>query len=139
MTEYYAAIWELSVFCRFYGRIIPVNEDANGYMQRFHTSTRNEDIDDLYVSFNAKMKPMTFMQLVSNAKDLYVIGHGKAEEDYKGSVFYSKYTLFTSEQIKQLSWKTIEYVGMHAWGTLLNNGQAVIINKDDYLDLSEQT
>ena len=101
MSEYNAAIWKLSVFCGFYGRIIPVKEDANGYMREFHTTTRNEDIDDLYVSFNANMKPMTFMQIISS-KDLYVIGHGQAEENYCGSVFYSKYTLFTKEQIKIL-------------------------------------
>ena len=135
MTEYYAAIWQLSIFCGKYGRIVPVNEDANGFMTRFHTYTRNEDIDDLYVDFNVEMKPMTFMQIMKDSRDLYVIGHGIAEEDYRGSVFYSKYTLYTNDQIKKLSWKTIEYVGMHAWGTLINNGQAVIINKDDYLDV----
>lgn len=133
MSEYNAAIWKLSVFCGFYGRIIPVKEDANGYMREFHTTTRNEDIDDLYVSFNANMKPMTFMQIISS-KDLYVIGHGQAEENYCGSVFYSKYTLFTKEQIKQLLGKTIVFVGMHSWGSLLDQDQAVIINKDDYLE-----
>lgn len=133
MSEYNAAIWRLSVFCGFYGRIIPVKEDANVYMREFHTTTRNEDIDDLYVSFNANMKPMTFMQIISS-KDLYVIGHGQAEENYCGSVFYSKYTLFTKEQIKQLLGKTIVFVGMHSWGSLLDQDQAVIINKDDYLE-----
>lgn len=137
MVQYNAAIWNLSVFCGIYGRIIPVNEDSKGYMKRFHTTTRKEDVDDLYVDFNADMSPMTFMQLISSSRDLYVIGHGKAEEDYRGRVFYSKYTLYTNDQIKRLNWKTIEYVGMHAWGTLRNSGQAVIINKDDYLDLSE--
>lgn len=114
MSDYNAAIWKLSVFCGKYGRIVPVNEDSNGLMRRFHTSTRNEDIEDLYV-----------------------IGHGEAEEDYRGSVFYSKYTLFTGEQIKQLNWKTIKYVGMHAWGTLQDCGQAVIINKNDYFNANE--
>lgn len=75
-----------------------MNEDSNGLMRRFHTSTRNEDIEDLYVDFNDKMDPMSFMQIVSS-KDLYVIGHGEAEEDYRGSVFYSKYTLFTGSRL----------------------------------------
>lgn len=136
MSDYNAAIWKLSVFCGKYGRIVPVNEDSNGLMRMFHTSTRNEDIEDLYVDFNDKMDPMSFMQIVSS-KDLYVIGHGEAEEDYRGSVFYSKYTLFTGEQIKQLNWKTIKYVGMHAWGTLQDCGQAVIINKNDYFNANE--
>ena len=52
-----------------------MNEDSNGLMRRFHTSARNEDIEDLYVDFNDKMDPMSFMQIVSS-KDLYVIGHG---------------------------------------------------------------
>lgn len=113
MAQYNASIWNLTNFCGIYGRIIPVNEDANGYMKKFHTTTRKEDVEDLYVNFNTEMNPMTFMQIVSSSRDLYVIGHGKAEEDYRGWGFYSKYTLFTNDQIKQLNWKTIEYVGMH--------------------------
>lgn len=130
--NYYAAVWQLSLFCRFYGRAIPVGE-KNGVFVKFHTYTRNEDIDDLYVEFNNNIEPMSFMDLVADSSHLYVIGHGDAEEDYGGSVFYDKYTLFTEEQIKEMyERKAIHFKYGSSLESLIEQGQAIIYNKEEY-------
>ena len=130
MTNSYACIWCLTDFCRFYGRVIPVNE-RDGVFTKFHTYTRNEDIDDLYVSFNEELEPLSFMQIVAMSRSLYVIGHGEPWSEW-GRTFYPKYTLFTKEQISSLCDKSIFFRG----GTvedLFSSGQAIIFNYEDYL------
>jgi hypothetical protein len=126
-----AAIWELSLFCKFYGRIIPENQDQNGCFSRFHTSTRNPDIDDLDVSFNEKLEPMNFNQLLILSRGLFVIGHGDSWNDY-GRVFFEKYTLFSREQIKQLHETSIKFFDGNTLESFFESGQAVITNCDDY-------
>ena len=59
-----AAVWRLSSFCQFYGRVIPVDQKSDGKFSKFHTYTRNPDIDDLYVKFNEELEPMNFQQIV---------------------------------------------------------------------------
>ena len=130
--DYYAAIWQLTLFCRFYGRAIPVNE-KNGMFTRFHTNSRNEDIENLYVEFNNAIEPMSYMDLVVDSSRLYVVGHGNAEEDYGGSVFYDKYTLFTEEQIKEMyKNRSIHFKDGSSLESLMERGQAVVYNKEEY-------
>ena len=94
------AIWKLSTFCGFYGRVIPYyphnNEDEK--FNAFHTYTRNPDMDDLKVSFEPNLKPMTFMQLVADTStNLYVMGHGDSWRNFDGKHLYEFYTMYTMQ------------------------------------------
>ena len=93
-------IWNLSIFCGFYGKIIPyyTNSESKEFTS-FHTSTRNPDIEDLEVSFEPNLKPMTFFQLIEEARDLYIIGHGNSWRSMEGRVFYTDYTLYGEQGI----------------------------------------
>lgn len=90
------AIWKLSTFCGFYGRIIPnfPTNKANEKFNSFHTYTSNPDIDDLKVTFEPKLEPMYFMDLVSESTKLFVMGHGSFYRDCYGRGFYESYTLY---------------------------------------------
>ncbi|MCQ2287301.1 MAG: hypothetical protein MJZ76_10600 [Bacteroidales bacterium] len=130
--DYFAAIWRLTTFCGFYGKAVPFIV-KDGVFKKFYTHSRDEDVKDLYVEFNKNLAPMSYMDLVVSSRSLFVIGHGKAEEDYRGSVFYDKYTLFSEEQIKAMAEKNaIVFKGSSNLKSLLSYNQAVIYNYEDY-------
>lgn len=95
-------IWKLSAFCRFYGRVIPYypNNNENEKFNSFHTYTRDTSVDDLEVTFEPNLKPMTFMDLVSqSATNLYVMGHGNTRFDFSNRCYYKSYTMYTKQGI----------------------------------------
>jgi len=89
------AVWDLPTFCSFYGRVIPCNSLDENKFSKFHTSSRNND--DLYVSFDENLEPMTFMNMLALSRSLYVVGHGEAVEDWGGRCFFEKYTMFDAK------------------------------------------
>lgn len=121
-------IWKLSVFCGFYGRIVPIyanNEEEE--ITSFHTSTRNPDIDDLDVLFEPNLSPMPYMQLIADARDLYVMGHGNSWRSMGGRSFYSSYTLYNEQGIMAyLKNALAEDKAQSTWDTLKSLGQAKI-------------
>ncbi|MDM8208087.1 hypothetical protein QUW17_09395, partial [Bacteroides gallinaceum] len=98
-------IWKLSTFCRFYGRVIPYypNNNENEKFNSFHTYTRDTSVDDLNVVFEPNLKPMSFMDLVSeSATNLYVMGHGNTRFDFSNRCYYESYTMYTKQGIVTL-------------------------------------
>lgn len=94
-------IWSLPTFCRFYGRVIPYypHDNENKEFNSFYTHTKNLDIDDLTVIFEPNLKPMNYIDLVINSKNLYVMGHGSSQRYFGGRYFYEFYTLYTKQGI----------------------------------------
>lgn len=95
-------IWKLSIFCRLYGRVVPYypNNNEDEKFNSFHTYTRNVDIDDLQVSFEPNLKPMSYIDLVANsATNLFVMGHGCTRWDFSHRRFYETYTLYDKNGI----------------------------------------
>lgn len=95
-------IWNLSTFCRFYGKIIPYypHSNENEKFNSFHTYTKNSNIEELKVIFEQNLSPMSFMDLVINTNYLYVMGHGNTWINVDGRCSYESYTLYTENGIK---------------------------------------
>ena len=65
-------------------QVVYENEKFNS----FHTYTRDTSVDDLNVVFEPNLKPMSFMDLVSeSATNLYVMGHGNTRFDFSNRCY----------------------------------------------------
>lgn len=131
MNDSFASIWQLPIFCKFYGRLIPESPNAEGYFNKFHTYSKDDD-DEIYVAFNDELQPMKMLEMLALASTMYVIGHGEAWSGW-GKTYYKKYTLFSKEQLTKLYDKTIHFRYGDNLDGLFLSGQAQIFNKEDYL------
>lgn len=70
-------IWDVPIFCRFYGRVIPYNSKESKFNE-FTASKMEEDVDT-HITFDKSLEPMTFISILALSRSLFVVGYGKVK------------------------------------------------------------